>query len=405
MGKSAKEIAYPSAASDGGATLPGKRVRTEKTIPELDGVRGLAILLVLLVHSNPTPAVPAAVQKMLSIGWCGVDLFFVLSGFLISGILLDTRGAENYFSSFYGRRVLRIFPLYLLSVIAYFHVVLPLAHHFGQLPQDTNVLEPWFWFHLSNWKIAFGNEVLFIGHFWSLAIEEQFYLFWPLVIFIAGRKWFPYVCLSVMVSSFGLRMLYSGHHFAHDFLYVLTPFRLESLAFGSLAAIAVRNQRHLALVKRWLPAIAAAGILLLFGVVVAGGTGEPYYAPMATWGFTSFALISTALVLFAYLRSGSSQWLSSLLRSPVLRSFGKYSYAMYVLHAPIFILETNTIARVSLRLPEDLRFVFWLATLLERIALTFGAALLSWHLVEKHFLRLKRFFTVKYKPVQSSQEG
>ena len=263
------------------------------------------------------------------------------------------------------------------------------------MPNDNNSLEPWFWLHLSNWKIAFGNKILFIGHFWSLSIEEQFYLLWPLVVFLVPRKRFPYVCLAIAASSFGLRVLFSHHIPSHEFLYVLTPFRVEPLAFGSLAAFAVRDGRLLPLAKRCLPWIAATGSLLLLVVLVTGATGEPYYPPMATFGFTSFALVGVALVLFAYLSAGSTQWPSALLRTPLLRSFGKYSYAMYVFHSPIFILQANTIARLSLRLPERLRFVFWLFALMGGIAATFGVALLSWNLVEKHCLRLKRFFVVK----------
>jgi peptidoglycan/LPS O-acetylase OafA/YrhL len=367
----------------------------EKVIPELDGLRGIAILLVLLVHLLPIAAVPLSLQKVLSIGWAGVDLFFVLSGFLITGILLDTRETRNYFSFFYARRMLRIFPLYLLSVAVFFRLFLPIAHRMGYLPSDDNSLEPWFWIHLSNWKIAFGQGPLFIGHFWSLAIEEQFYLCWPLIVFLAGLKWLPYACVSVMTLSFGLRMFFSHGHFSHEFLYVLTPFRLEPLAFGSLAAWVVRNEGMLAAAKKLIPFMAISGSLLLLAVLVMGRTADPYYPPMATLGFTALALIFTALVLFAYFNSGSRRWLASQLRTRFLRSFGKYSYGIYVFHWPIFILQVPTIARIALRLPPASRFGFWVLASLEEIALTFGVALLSWNLMEKRFLKLKRFFKAK----------
>ncbi len=364
----------------------------ERIIPELDGLRGLAILLVLLVHLQPTAAVPLYLQNILSLGWSGVDLFFVLSGFLITGILLRSRDAANYFSSFYARRILRIFPLYLIFVATLFHVVLPLAHHFGYLQNDNNSLEPWFWIHLSNWKIAFGKDMLFIGHFWSLAIEEQFYLFWPLIVFFAGRKGLPYACMSVIAASFGLRMAFSHSHFSHEFLYVLTPFRLEPLAFGALAAIAVGSDWLRRTAAQLLPWMAGAGTLLITVVLLAGKTGEPYYPPMATFGFTGFALLYTSLVLYADLYSRSSRWLASCLRASTLRFFGKYSYGIYVFHWPIFVLLAPAIGRLSLRLPAVIRPEFWILASLAEIALTCSVALLSWNLLEKHFLKLKRFF-------------
>jgi peptidoglycan/LPS O-acetylase OafA/YrhL len=373
---------------------PGLRPDTPHgIIPELDGIRGIAILLVLLVHFKPVEAVPHVVARVIALGWSGVDLFFVLSGFLITGILLETRESKHYFSNFYIRRILRILPLYLVSVLSYFHLVLPAAHHFGQLRADTNALEPWFWLHLSNWPIAFGRKVVWIGHFWSLAIEEQFYLVWPLVVFLAGRKRLPYVCVMVALCSFAARYAFRDHTFSHEFLYVLTPFRLEPLAFGSLAACIVRFDPPPAKIRPYLAVAAAAGLLLLSYVVAAGHTSDPDYPPMATFGYTAFALIYTSLVLFAYVNSGSSTWLSSLLRSPLLRSLGKYSYAIYVFHLALFVLAANTVARICNRMPEHFQFAAWILALAVGIGVSYGIALMSWNVLEKHFLRLKSRFT------------
>ena len=376
----------PSAQNRGG---------THRLIPELDGVRGLAVLLVMLCHSTmiqaPPESVPFILRNALFLGWSGVDLFFVLSGFLITGILLDSRGSSNYFSSFYARRVLRIFPLYFISVLAYFHLALPLAHHFGQWKAFTNSLEMWFWIHLSNWKLAFGEDGGRLSHFWSLAIEEQFYLFWPLVVFFAGRRRLPYVCLALIGISFGLRCFYAHNDFGIWFLYCLTPFRVEPLAVGSLAAVLVRNGRTLAMLRdsRLLAGVAAVGVILLFAVLLTGRSVDFGTPLMATLGFTSFAIIYGCLVLFAYMQSGSPDWLVSQLRRPVLRAFGKYSYAIYVFHVPLFVMYGRF-------LPARLGFIFWFLAVVGAIGLSYGLALVSWHLVEKHFWGLKRRFSVKF---------
>ena len=184
-------------------------------ILELDGVRGIAILLVLLFHLElPYPAgAPRLLFAPLLIGWSGVDLFFVLSGFLITGILIDTRDCRNYFSSFYMRRVLRIMPLYLLAVFAYFAVALPIAHHFGYWSARNGSAQMWFWLHLSNWPAAFGTVVPFIGHFWSLSVEEQFYFVWPLVVLFVRPSRLIHVCCGVVVAALALRIAFVNSTF------------------------------------------------------------------------------------------------------------------------------------------------------------------------------------------------
>ena len=373
-------------------------------MPELDGVRGIAVLMVMLCHSRIIQDMPQGVlrqlhlQALLFLGWSGVDLFFVLSGFLITGILLDSQTSKNYFSSFYARRILRIVPLYVTSVFGYFHVVLPLVHKLGYMRSLTDEMEKWFWFHLSNWPKAFGAEMGWLQHFWSLAIEEQFYLFWPFVVFFAGRRRLAYVCFALIAVSFGLRCAYANNHYGKLFLYTLTPFRLEPLVFGSLAAILVRTRRKLSLIRSglFLSGVAIGGVIVLLAVLLKGRSTSYSTLPMATYGYTAFAIIYVSVVLYAYVHSGSSNWLASLLRTRWLRAFGKYSYAIYVFHFPLFRVYGPVVRRVSAVLPEQLRTAFWLVAVLAGIALSYAVGLLSWNLIEKHFWGLKSRFAVQY---------
>src|SRR5262245_13745 len=169
-------------------------------VPALDGLRGLAILPVMLTHFvsdgdlSPVSKVDEIVSATLTLGWVGVELFFVLSGFLITGILLDSRGAPHYFRNFYIRRTLRIFPLY-YGFLALWLGVLPL---FYKWPNDVlkvvsiPVSPVWSWAYLTNIVQALHDDWRagppYTTHFWSLAIEEQFYLVWPTVVFLFSRR-------------------------------------------------------------------------------------------------------------------------------------------------------------------------------------------------------------------------
>src|SRR5262249_15937795 len=145
--------------------------------PELDGLRGIAILLVLMLHQTEALR-DTGWRTFWSFGWAGVDLFYVLSGFLITGILLDARAQEGFFRRFYWRRVLRILPLYYLWLL-FFTVVLPLSGASLAPLLSARHGQLWWWVHLSNWHFAFGHEVpTGISIAWSLSIEEQFYLLW-----------------------------------------------------------------------------------------------------------------------------------------------------------------------------------------------------------------------------------
>jgi len=160
-------------------------------IPALDGLRALAILLViphnLDILSAPYRAVEVPPVTVMHAGWIGVQLFFVLSGFLITGNLLDTRGSANYYRAFIGRRALRILPLY-YGVLLVTFVLVPLLGSMPEKLQETAPNQVWLWTFLLNWSAPYGHTVVGFGHFWSLAVEEQFYLLWPFVVARCGPR-------------------------------------------------------------------------------------------------------------------------------------------------------------------------------------------------------------------------
>jgi len=181
-------------------------------LPVLDGVRGLAILMVMLHHFTPDHG--AGILSVLHLGWVGVDLFFVLSGFLITGILFDAKGSANYFQNFYARRGLRIFPLY-YGILLLILFALPLLQwldviHVPGLDQ-VRVWQPWLWLHSSNLLLAWKGQwmldsgVIRMNHFWSLAVEEHFYLVWPVVVALFDRKSLMKIAAGVIIAALSLR--------------------------------------------------------------------------------------------------------------------------------------------------------------------------------------------------------
>ncbi len=362
----------------------------QEVILELDGVRGIAILLVLLFHlelSYP-PAIPRMFFVPLLAGWSGVDLFFVLSGFLITGILIDTRECRNYFSSFYMRRVLRIMPLYLLAVFAYFAVALPVAHHHGSWPARDAASQVWFWLHLSNVPPAFGTVVPFIGHFWSLSVEEQFYMAWPFVVLLVRPSRLIYVCCGVVLAALALRVAFVNS----SFVYYLTPFRMDALGVGCLVATIVRNEKWSAAVLSHLRWIVAANVAVLLAIMAMARSPRPFHPWMSTIGYTCFALSYGCLVYSAYSQAGSASWLATKLRSPSLRTFGKYSYAIYVFHAAITTALDNVRIQISRGLPMVAQTVLAILCMIATVGASYAAARVSWSLLESRCLALKKHF-------------
>ena len=302
-------------------------------IPALDGVRGLAILLVLASHlATVPPILPASrigtlFRALLTPGWCGVDLFFTLSGFLITGILLDSKGSSNYFPSFYIKRFLRIFPLYYATLVVILAVsAVPVASWLGsELPSPA---DRWAYFaYLQNWPGVLRGSIPktnAIGHFWSLAVEEQFYVVWPLCVWLLSRRALFSLCCTGFLGALALRCTLI-FHYKQTFILGLTTSRMDGLLVGAALAIALREGWAISSRFCWL--LAGAGMAIMLFIVVRHPwelVGTETY--MQTIGVTGFAILSGALI--GLVLSGTGPIFSSR----IMRAFGKYSYGIYVLH-------------------------------------------------------------------------
>ncbi len=255
-------------------------------LPALDGVRGLAILLVLLFHfvaqTTVTNRFEAAVNGVLSYGLLGVDLFFVLSGFLITGILYDTRDDPAYFRSFYMRRVLRIFPLY-YGVLAVVFFVIPLVPVLrGSEIAGLRDRQAWAWLYGVNVYLAIQGawDLSYLTHFWSLAVEEHFYFVWPLVVWMLASK--PRIlmktALAVTAVSFTARVAASLSGVNPVATTVLTPFQLDALCLGGFFAVYLRQPGGEAALRR-----AIVPMALMAGCSSPPSSCRPCSRPLGRW--------------------------------------------------------------------------------------------------------------------------
>ncbi|HZL26435.1 MAG TPA: acyltransferase [Acidobacteriaceae bacterium] len=384
-------------------TAPANRVY----FPALDGIRAAAFLLVFLQH-----------YMWLAWGWSGVNFFFVLSGFLITGILIDTRDRPHRIRNFYVRRTLRIFPLY-YGILLFLLLLTPLLHwrwswHWLAWPLYLGNFLPFLKptpFHSHEWMDVFGDlrglPTLYLGHFWSLCVEEQFYLIWPWIVFrVRSTRTILWICAITVVADPLLRVL-TLHHapgwmLDSDLLYRATPFQLDSLLLGALLAVLWRGEHRrllfvVARVVAVLCTIAAIGYLAatlhptkphFFSRIFSAAYVYPEWHH--TWGLTFINVYAAALIVCA-LVPGSFAY--RLFHLSGMRWVGRISYGAYVFHDIPHLLYDGLVKRMVHHYP-------WSARLDPRLLIPFIAlvstlliARLSYRFFETPFLNLKERWT------------
>jgi len=361
-------------------------------IPALDGLRALAILLVIphntyLFEIIRGWLVPFA--WLANAGWTGVQLFFVLSGFLITRNLLDSRGSYNYYPAFFGRRILRIFPLYFL-VLIFFLLLLPQLVDLSPDIRGSYANQIWLWLFLSNWTAPYGHEVYWFPHFWSLAVEEQFYFIWPAVIALTPTRRLVPVCATLMGVALIIRIAMVKAGAPPEAAYMFTVCRMDALACGALAAVLAGMPRVMRFVSQHGAKLLLAALVLMLAFIKETDSYSALNTGSLTVGQTVLALGMTTvvLVIVAGARSPIPRGLDTVLRLPVLRSVGKVSYGMYIFHMPVAAV-VGVQAKPYLK-QLGVGYPVWYA--LAITVCSYIVALISWHLLEKHFLRAKRYF-------------
>ncbi|MBO9204925.1 MULTISPECIES: acyltransferase family protein [Niastella] len=334
--------------------------QTENTrIKSLDGLRGLAILLVLFLHLFNH----GFLYPFFTFGWIGVELFFVLSGFLITGILIDTKPKKGFIQSFLVRRALRTLPLYYLVLIL-FGIIAPF---FGPTRWFAQY-QFFFWTHTSNFLFLDKGFFNPLGHFWSLALEEQFYLIWPFIVLVGNKKQIIGVAISLIVLGIGLRFAYSDPML----FYGMPLAHLDGISMGAIIAIVIRLETKIVCKH-----INAVFLLLIIPFLVFMISGASEKKAPFTLTIISFFF---GIMLLSALHAGVVE---KILSTKVLLFFGKYSYGMYVFNSLFFYFSNWAGAD---RLSENQRLIVYLGDFI----LTIIASYISYHLFESKFLRLKQ---------------
>jgi len=350
----------------------------------LDGLRGIAIILVLLYHNFNF-------IEYFNYGWLGVDLFFVLSGFLITNILLNSFESKNYFKNFYSRRILRIFPLYYLSLILFLFIIPAINPSLLQMSyyQEHQL---WFWTYLQNWPLIIkGDETgNALNHYWSLAIEEQYYLIWPLIILLLKKpKRIVALCVLLLIIVITARFYMWKNsdqlpYYERAFLFT----RIDGILIGSMLAAIYKINIHLLRKYFTIFLLALTAVNYLFYLYKK--TQSPDFPVWAIAGFTTFSLIFALAVYEAVMKD--NRFINFILTNPILRFLGKYSYGFYIFHWPIFLITKPHIDTFLSKVMATEGIAFHIISSLIATLAGLLISVVSYHLFEKHFLKLKSRF-------------
>jgi peptidoglycan/LPS O-acetylase OafA/YrhL len=362
-------------------------------IPELDGLRGLAILLVILCHyvgnadHRPLGLWPHRVLSVFTIGWSGVDLFFVLSGFLIGGILLDARNSPHYFRAFYMRRVFRIFPIYYLWILLFAVIVImavTLFPGFFAITARDLFRVPVQLFFLQNFSAGMSSfQWTWFAVTWSLAVEEQFYLVAPpLIRFLSLRTLVCSLAATICLAPV-LRLILLRHASQGNYLAVfLMPCRADALAWGILLAIAWRQPAIRAFLQSRTILLQRVVILLFLGVAaLLWWLIHPVSRVTVTIGYSWLALFYSALLVL--LLSQTETWPAAIMRWKPLAWLGTISYCVYILHDAFNFLSHRLVLHSTPRIYD----APGIAVTLFAFTATIAVATLSWRFFEKPLIR------------------
>jgi peptidoglycan/LPS O-acetylase OafA/YrhL len=352
--------------------------------------------MVMAVHfigdATPVTFLERVAVKAGNQGVLGVDLFFVLSGFLITGILLDAKGNEHYFRNFYMRRILRIFPVYFF-VLAVLLILLPLLTPLPEALEQAREHQIWLWTYTTNFFLAARESwaLTYLSHFWSLAIEEQFYLVWPVIVLCLRRSSLEKACTGLIAVALLSRIALSLLGAGEIALFVLTLVRLDALGVGALLATIIRREGGPSfLASKGAPAAvlfggAAVGVMT-FHVTIGSGL-----ALLPIIVATLYVLCFGGLLLTS-LPDNPSRITARLLEIRWLGLLGKYSYGLYIYHGIIasYMIDIGLQGRLAEATGSNT-----IAIALQALAgatLSIAVSVLSYKRLEKSFLRLKRYF-------------
>jgi len=379
----------------------------ENRVKELDGLRGIAVLLVMAIHLFKRAAyftehpVLKRLTYITSVGWIGVDIFFTLSGFLITSILLKAKNEEHYFKNFYIRRILRIFPLYYAAIVLVLLFVPKLEPEFTQ---NLGRILPLMLLYQQNWApLINGFHITkYLSITWSLAIEEQFYFIWPFIVYKLNREQLMKVGVRYIAFSLILRVL--GTIFWPDlgqasaFFYYSTFARFEEMLFGGLLAVFLTYDGAQQKVYRFSMTVFIASLSVFTALCLLSlpGLPQPSSIPLMIGGYTSIALFSVGLI-GVFITHPPQNILRRFFQNPILTFFGKYSYSMYLFHMIPASILLDIYWHSGMRGWKP--YILYIVT---TYLVTILIALLTWNLLEKHMLRLKKFFENKHPTKPSS---